>query len=71
MVVFMDQLAQQTPPMPTKLPVIGQVTNLPSNATKNHLDTGFDSVNLHFGHEEYQMIMHSKIFVPKIVSLQG
>ena len=24
MVVFMDQLAQQTPPMPSKLPVIGQ-----------------------------------------------
>ena len=35
MVVFMDQLAQQTPPMPSKLPVIGQVNDLFQISSRN------------------------------------
>ena len=56
MVVFMDQLAQQTPPMPGKLPVIGQVNNPnqfhPNISTldvpSEFLHTGFSIPNVRF-----------------------
>ena len=46
MVVFMDQLAQQTPPMPGKLPVIGQVNN-PNHFSSFILNPDFSSQIFH------------------------
>ena len=59
MVVFMDQLAQQTPPMPGKLPVIGQVNN-PNR-------TSFEIFNPGFFIRNFQpWIFHPKIHIPNV-----